>query len=208
MKTKKQHKIQTEIESEIQDVVIEETEQPKEPEINEEINQQPEPEPEQKPTEPEPEPEQKKKRGRPKKTESKKTSESPNVENEIFATEDEYKEHQQKEQQQKEQQQKQQEPEQQKSVFGISGEMLLGAIDFTFPVLINLVGGFIEPELKKIPASQFMLAEEERKTLLPAAEAVAKENVRLSPVEMLIGGLLIVYTGKIYQAVNEIKTRK
>ena len=207
MKTKKQHKIENEIESEIQDVVIEETEQPTEPESKDEINQQPEqqPEPEKKI---EPEPEQKKKRGRPKKTESQKTIESSTIENEIFATEEQYKEHQQKEQQQKEQQQKQPEPEHQKSVFGISGEMLLGAIDFTFPVLINLVGGFIEPELKKIPASQFMLAEEEKKTLLPAAEAVAKENVRLSPVEMLLGGLLIVYTGKIYQAVNEIRTKK
>ena len=83
--------------------------------------------------------------------------------------------------------------------------MLLGAIDFTAPLFITYVGGFIEPKLKSVPASQFMLAEEERKTLLPAAEAVAKENVRLSPLEMLLGGLLIVYTGKIYQAINDVR---
>ena len=208
---KKATEKQIEIESEIaeSEILIETEPQPEQPE-------QPAQEPEQ-PTEQQPEQPasetQKKKRGRPKKksTDSQ-TGEktiSENAENEIFANEQEFENHkkQEQEQQQQQQQQQQQEQEQQKNktIFNISGEMLLGAIDFTAPLFITYVGGFIEPKLKSVPASQFMLAEEERKTLLPAAEAVARENVRLSPLEMLLGGLLIVYTGKIYQAINDVR---
>jgi hypothetical protein len=52
------------------------------------------------------------------------------------------------------------------------------------------------------------LHETEKKALMPAAEAVAKENIRLTAMEMLLSGLLIIYTGKIYQAVKEIKQNK
>lgn len=201
---KKATEKQIEIESEIveTEILIETEQQPEQPE-------QPAQEPEQ-PTEQQPEQPasetQKKKRGRPKKkaTDSQ-TSEktiSENVENDIFANEQEFENHKKQEQQQQQQQEQEQKN---KTIFNISGEMLLGAIDFTAPLFITYIGGFIEPKLKSIPASQFMLAEEERKTLLPAAEAVARENVRLSPLEMLLGGLLIVYTGKIYQAINEVR---
>ena len=206
---KKATEKQIEIESEIaeSEILIETEPQPEQPE-------QPAQEPEQ-PTEQQPEQPasetQKKKRGRPKKksTDSQ-TGEktiSENAENEIFANEQEFENHKKQEQEQQQQQQQQQEQEQQKNktIFNISGEMLLGAIDFTAPLFITYVGGFIEPKLKSVPASQFMLAEEERKTLFPAAEAVARENVRLSPLEMLLGGLLIVYTGKIYQAINDVR---
>jgi hypothetical protein len=213
---KKATKNQTEIESEIQVNEIAIESEPTEPTATEPTEQQPtEPtEPTEQPTEPteqqptEPTPEaQKKKRGRPKKSEtnSEATAQknSNEIENDIFASEKDFEQHKTEENKEKQQQQ-----QQQKTIFNISGEMLLGAIDFTAPLLINFVGGAIEPELKKVPAQQFMLAEEERKTLLPAAEAVARENVKLSPVEMLLGGLLIVYTGKIYQAINEIRAKK
>ena len=203
---KKATEKQIEIESEIaeSEILIETEPQPEQPE-------QPAQEPEQ-PTEQQPEQPasetQKKKRGRPKKksTDSQ-TGEktiSENAENEIFANEQEFENHKKQEQEQQQQQQQEQE-QKNKTIFNISGEMLLGAIDFTAPLFITYVGGFIEPKLKSVPASQFMLAEEERKTLLPAAEAVARENVRLSPLEMLLGGLLIVYTGKIYQAINDVR---
>jgi type IV secretory pathway VirB10-like protein len=209
---KKATKKQTEIQSEIEEPVINLTEPSQETIDSNETEQPTEPtEPTEQPTEPtEPTEQQvasetqKKKRGRPKKENS--TSEksaqqdSKNIENDIFANDKEFEQHK-SEQQNKETE----EQTKQKTIFNISGEMLLGAIDFTAPLFITYVGGFIEPKLKSVPASQFMLAEEERKTLLPAAEAVAKENVKLSPLEMLLGGLLIVYTGKIYQAINEVR---
>lgn len=206
---KKATEKQTEIESEIVDseILIETEPQPEQPEQTAQETEQPtEQEPEQPTSET-----QKKKRGRPKKkpTDSQ-TSEktiSENVENDIFANEQEFENHKKQEQEQQQQQQQEQE-QKNKTIFNISGEMLLGAIDFTSPLLITYVGGFIEPELKKVSPEKFMLLEEEKKVLLPAAEAVARENVRLSPMEMLIGGLLIVYTGKIYAAIKEIRRDK
>jgi hypothetical protein len=209
MKSKKQTTTENEIqiETEVFEIVteIETPEQEPEEKITEQEPEEktPEQEPEQKT--PEQEPEQKKKRGRPKKSDSKNIESS---DSDIFASDKEYSDFQKKEQEQKQAQEKNENPVENKTIFNISGEMLLGAIDFTAPLVINTIGGFIEPQLKTIPAHHFMLAEEEKKTLLPAAEAVAKENVRLSPIEMLLGGLLIVYTGKIYQAVNEIRARK
>jgi hypothetical protein len=91
-------------------------------------------------------------------------------------------------------------------LFAVSGEMLLGAIDFTAPLLITTAGGFFDKDIKKIKVESLQLDETEKKALLPAAEAVAKENIRLSAMEMLLSGLLIIYTGKIYQAVKTIKT--
>ena len=83
--------------------------------------------------------------------------------------------------------------------------MLLGAIDFTAPLIITSIGGMLDKDIKKIKVEKLQLEEIEKKTLLPAAEAVAKEHIKLSAVEMLLSGLLIIYTGKIYQAVKEIK---
>lgn len=197
---------QTEIETETQEENIK-TEEP-EPEPEPEIKQQIEPEPEiviLKQTEPE-----KGKRGRkaggknrPKEQTAKESSSSssePTAEGEIFG---------EKPQPEPEPEKTQAEPAQApKQLFAVSGEMLLGAIDFTAPLIITTIGGMIDKDIKKIKVESLQLEEVEKKTLLPAAEAVAREHIRLSAVEMLISGLLIIYTGKMYQAVSEIKKSK
>jgi len=185
--------------------------------------QQPEPQPEPQvievvePTEPEPEEPTKGKRGRkaggknkPKETidspestiseptepEQPKTDENEEIKKEIFGK--------------KKEKAKEQTPpvEPPKQLFSVSGEMLLGAIDFTAPLIITAIGGMVDKDIKKIKVENLQLEEIEKKTLLPAAEAVAKENIKLSAVEMLLSGLLIIYTGKIYQAVRDIKQQK
>ena len=201
----------TEIETEIETEVISHEPEP-EPTPEPEPEHIPEPEPEPIP-EPEIEPEPThepviegaKKRGRPRKnTEAATATEKPKKENpskkieaEIFSEKPE-----------PEKAPDNQKAEKPKQLFAISGEMLLGAIDMAAPLVVTTIGGFLEPELKKVPFSRFQMDEIEKKTLLPAAEAVARENIQLTPMEMLLGGLAVIYFGKTYQVITEIKSRK
>jgi hypothetical protein len=131
------------------------------------------------------------------KTESEKTEEE--IKKQIFGN---------KKEEKKEENKKEAAAEPPKQLFAVSGEMLLGAIDFTLPLIITQAGGFFDKDIKKISVETLQLHETEKKALMPAAEAVAKENIRLTAMEMLLSGLLIIYTGKIYQAVKEIKQNK